>query len=156
MFGLSSSNIKNMRRGRAKIPSTLPWLLVYFVFKETAIDLTPSQCLATFFSLGFDIELAIDVETRNPEEVDRDFHDLKNLNFKISEAKTTAIDSDDPEFELDLRIGFDRTRLTLRADCLRSIGNRVAAELPLEPSDHAEPDYKGWFDMKFGSSVPLS
>lgn len=156
MFGLSSSNIKNMRRRDVETPNELPWLLVYFIFKETGTDLTRSESLRTFFALGFDIELAVDVETRNPEEIDFDRHDLKNFNFSISEAKATAADPNDAEFELDLRLGFDRTRLTLRADGMRSIGNRVAGELPLEPSDDVEPDYKGWFDMKPGPSVPLS
>lgn len=156
MKGLSESSIKTMRRGDAKTPAELPWLLIYFFFKETEIDVTTYQSLATFYALGFDIQLLIDVETRNPENSDRDIHDLKNFDFQIYEAKCTAVDPDDAEFELDLRVGFDRTRLTLRADGIRSNGNKIAGEIPLDPLEDYEQDYKGWFDMRFGSSNPLS
>ena len=156
VYGLSQSNIKSMRSSKAKTPKKLPWLLVYFVFKETNLDITQSQSLQTFFALGFDIELKLDVETRNAEDHNRDLHDLKNLDFRISEAKATAEDPNDEEFELDLRIGFDRTRMTVRADGLRVMGNRVAGEIPLEPIDETTKDYIGWFEMKPASSKPLS
>lgn len=154
--GLSDSNVKGMRRGTAKVPPNLPRLLVSFLFFTTNIDVTRQQCLSAFHQLGFDIQLALDVQTRNVEDGAHDVHDLKNLRFEIYEAKTTAEDPEAGDFELDLRIGFDRTRLTLRADGLRPLGNYLAAETPAAPGEGAEPDYTGWFRMRLATRDPLS
>ena len=153
--GLSPSNVKNMRRAE-KGPHALPGLLVSFLFIDIDIDVTLQQTLTAFDGLGFDIQLALDIQTLNMEDSAHDAHDLKNFRFEIYEAKATAEDPETDDFELDLRIGFDRTRLTIRADRLRPVGNYLAAETPATPGDEAEADYSGWFLMRLATREPLS
>ncbi len=154
--GLSCSSFKAMRRPGGKIPITVPQTLAIIIFKLTAIDVTETRNIAFFYQLGFDICLQIDVETQNREEGEPDEHELKNFRFEIYEANAIAEDPDDPDFELDLRIGFDRTRLTIRADSQRIIGNRTCAETPPDPGTATKPDYKGWFKMRLVGRNPLS
>ncbi|TBF24860.1 MULTISPECIES: hypothetical protein [Rhizobium] len=154
--GLSMSNVKNMRRREACIPTTIPRLLVSFLFRETHIDVTRQQALAGFHQLGFDIQLRIDVETRNSENSSIDVHDLRNLFYEIHEFNATAEDPTNPDFELDLRIGFDRTRLTLHAEGLRSIGNRLVGEITRVPGEGADAGYTGWFKMLLTGEKPLN
>lgn len=154
--GLSASSIKSMRRRQAKVPPALPRILVSFLFLETQIDVTRQQYLAAFHQLGFDIQLSINVETRNVEDSLHDVHDLKNFTLELHEANATAEDPEVRDFELDLRVGFDRTRLTLRAKDLRPLGNHLAAETPGMPNERLEPDYSGWFRMRLKSRNPPS
>lgn len=158
LYGLSASSLKAMlREGNIKNP--LPQPLVEIIFKLTGEDVTKAQNIASFHQLGFDIRLEIDVETQNRKPGQLDEHELKNLLFEIHEANDTAEDPEKPDFELDLRIGFDRARLTIRAEELKVTSNQICAETQLEPELNEvvrEPDYTGWFDMRFVNRSPLS
>lgn len=153
--GMSQSNIKNMRREN-RYPETLPGPLISFLFSELAVDVTEFQSLEAFHQLGFDIQLNIDVETKNLESNDKDSHSLKNLYFEIHEAKAVIEDPGIEDTELDLRIGFDRARLTIRGENLRSIGNKLTGETPVIPGETCHSDYSGWFFMRLASRAPLS
>lgn len=153
--GLSHSNVKLMRRNQ-KGPKKLPGVMVSFLFVDVNIDVTPQQSLVAFHNLGFDIQLGLDVQTRNTEDTAHDVHDLTNFRFEMYEAKATADDPDEDDFELDLRIGFDRTRLSVRAEKLRPVGNYLAAETPMSPGEGTDPDYTGWFRMRLATRDPLS
>ena len=153
--GLSHSNIK-IRRGDPAWPKALPAPLVTLIYIQTGIDVTAGEVLRAFHDLGFDTRLAIDVISHNREPDQPDLHDLRNLIFEIHEANAVAEDPEDGAFELDLRIGFDRVRLTIRADDLKPVSNRFCAQTPLRPGEGAEPDYDGWFAMRFLDTDPLS
>lgn len=153
--GLSTSSVKNMRRSGVG-PRRLSMPMVGFIFFETDIDVTPTQSLQSFYELGFDAQLGLDVVTRNSEDDEVDVHDLRNFRFEIYEANAKADDPGNVDLELDLRIGFDRIRLSLRAENLRPVGNYLAAETPRDPDGGGEPDYTGWFLMRLASRDPIS
>lgn len=155
LSGLSQSNIKNMRR-TDRYPESLPGPVVSFLFSELGVDITELQSLEAFHQLGFDIQLRIDLETKNLESNDTDAHNLKNLSFEIHEAKAVIEDPGADDTELDLRIGFDRARLTIRAKGLRPVGNKLTGETPAVPGEPTSTDYTGWFNMRLASRTPLS
>ena len=150
--GLSHSNVKTMRK-RNGWPTTLPRPLVEILFRETGIDVTPEQNLAAFHELEFDIRLEIPVTTANSEPDEPDRYSLDGMTFEIAEAHAEV---DDGEALTDVRIGFDKTRLTIRADDLKPTGNYFACETPEEPGAGFEPDYTGWFKVKFMGVEPLN
>ena len=98
----------------------------------------------------------METENRAPGESDR--HNLKNLMFEIQEADGTADDPDKDDFELELKIGFNRVRLTVYADGLKVPGNRIAFESLACPDDAEKHDaeFRGRFDIRGVGRDPLS
>lgn len=156
LFGLSQSTVKSMINGKKKNFKEIPQLLATIIFSVTGIDVTESKSVEVFSQLGFDIRLKMDVESGNPEQGQPDKHNLRNFSFEIHEANATAEDPTEPAFELDLRIGFDRIRMTVRAEELKVTSNEVCAETPREPSSGIPQDYTGWFHMRLADRRPLS
>lgn len=152
---LSHSNIKT-KRGDKAWPKELPGPLVTILYTESGIDVTVGEVLKAFYGLGFDARLAIDVVSHNREPDQPDLYDLQNLRFEIQEAYAVAEDPENGDFELDLRIGFDRVRLTIRADELKPTGNRFCAQTRLRPGEGDDPDYDGHFAMRLLDTNPLS
>lgn len=152
LSGLSHSNIKTMRK-RNGWPNTLPRPLIEILFREASIDVTPEQNLAAFQELEFDIRLEIPVTTANNEPGEPDRYSLDGMTFEITEAH---VEIDDGEKLSDARIGFDKARLTIRADDLKPTGNYFACQTPEEPGEGFEPDYTGWFRVKFMGVEPLN
>jgi len=150
--GLSHGSTKKMPTNNSW-PNTLPRPLGEFFFRETGIDITPEQNLAAFHDLEFDIRLDIPVTTANSEPEEPDRYSLDAMTFEIAEAHAEL---DDGEALTDVRIGFDKVRLTVRADDLKPTGNYFACETPQEPGEGFEPDYTGWFRVKFMGIDPLN
>lgn len=152
LVGLSHPNIKSMKK-RDGWPDNLPSPLIDFIFRNIDIDITKTQTLAQVYDLEFDIRLALPVTKANskPEEPDR--YSLDGMTFEIAEAYAEV---DDGEGLTDVRIGFDKARLTIRADDLKPTGNYFACETPQEPGEGFEPDYTGWFKVKFMGVEPLN
>ncbi len=154
--GWSHSTIKNIKSKKRENFKTISKPLATIIYLETGIDVSESQSIDHFYQLGFDISVNIDPVPNNSQSDQPDCHELKNFSFEIHEANATATDPDDSEFELDLRIGFDRTRMTIRSEQLDVTSNKICAETSSDPTEQEKPDYKGWFKMRAASRVPLS
>ena len=66
MYGLGQSTFKNMRR-KNEWQKPIPQILAEIIFGHSGIDVTVDQSLQTFLSLGFEIQLTLDVERHNEE-----------------------------------------------------------------------------------------
>ncbi len=154
--GWSQSTFKNIKSGSRSVFNDIPKSIATVIYLETGIDVTENQCIDHFYQLGFDISLNINSIPNNSQPQQPDSHELKNFSFEIHEANATATDPDDTEFELDLRIGFDRTRITIRSEQLQVTSNKVCAETPSDRTEHETRDYTGWFAMRATSRKPLS
>ena len=155
MYGLGQSTFKNMRR-KNEWQKPIPQILAEIIFGHSGIDVTVDQSLQTFLSLGFEIQLTLDVERHNEEINGSVTVDLKNLGFEIHEACTVATDPRNEEFELNVRIGFENLRLSVSSEAQVVTSNSVVGETPNTPDQASEPDYYGWFEMRLSSRDPLS
>jgi len=154
---LGATTIKTMKSGsRRKQTDTLPQPLAVILFIETGIDVTTAQSIQQFSQIDFGINLRIDVLPENPEPEEPDAFHLKSFVFEIQEAHAVGSDPSDRDVELDLRIGFDKLRLSINAPGLKVASNRICAETPKSPEEIREPDYSGWFTMKLVSREYLS
>ena len=152
--GLSFSNIKLMRSGKKGWPTTLPYGLVEML-QQGGNDVSFGQRLNLFSKLGFDIRLDCScIDARNNENPNR--FTLEDLRFEIHEANAVAEDPENADFEIELKVGFDRIRLTVLGDNLKTEGNFIACETPDSPEAKGISDAVGWFRMRFVSSDPLA
>ena len=109
LSGLSHGSTKNMKTNETW-PASLPRHMAELLFREIGIDVTPTQNLAAFHDLEFDIRLEIPVTTANSEPGEPDRYSLDGMTFEIAEAHAEL---DDGEALTDVRIGFDKARLGL-------------------------------------------
>lgn len=154
LSGLSFSNIKLMRAGKRHWPTTLPYGLVEALHRK-GHDVSLGQSLDFFSKLGFDIRLDCGCgDARNNEDPNR--FTLEDLRFEVHEANAVADDPENTDFEIELKIGFDRLRLTVMGEDLKIEGNFVACETLDAPGAEAISDASGWFKMRLVSTEPLA
>jgi len=150
--GFSRSTFRDMKAGNKNYPSTLPYGIVEALYRK-GHDISDRQVLDFFHKLGFDIRLDCGC-ARNNEDPSR--FTLEDLRFEIHEADAVADDPENPDFELELKIGFDRLRLTVMGDDLKTEGNFIACETSDTPEAEGISDADGWFKMRLVSTDPLS
>lgn len=129
-----------------------PAALLRFLREKTGIDATKDQTLELYGDLDFGIELEIGVEPRNEGELDSPAI-LKMCNFVFAvepafkEHRIELNDETQRTETLELRIGFDRLRLSISGPALKVHGNFICG---LEGIDHetSPSDYQGSLRMK--------
>lgn len=156
LSGWSQSTFKNIKNETRAPFKDIPRPLVILIYLAVGIDVSENQDIDHFYQLGFDISLNIVPVPINSAPEQHDVHELRDFSFEIHEANATATDPADKDFELDLRIGFDRTRLTIRSEELKVTSNKVCAETQRDPEASEPKDYNGWFDMRLANRLPLS
>lgn len=155
--GWSASNVKKFRNNPKYIPKKIPLVLAGHFFNQHGFDVTHDKLISAFKSLDFEIQLTIDAVPSNTEPGEAAQYSIENLDFEIHEAKGIAeVDGR----EVRVRVGFEQTRVTLRSEEVRNIGNTVAGESPIDAeSAEADPDYvfrSGIFSMRLVDRDPLS
>jgi hypothetical protein len=155
--GWSHSNVKKFRNNRKYVPKKIPLILAGYLFNQLKFDVTQDKLISAFKSLDFEIQLKMDAIPMNTADGHPSKYGIENFDFEIHEAKGIA---DVDGKEIRVRIGFEETRISLRADELQNVGNRVVGETPIDATNTTvDEEYRfhsGNFDMRLVSRNPLS
>lgn len=152
MKGYSRSTFRDMVACKKAWPTALPYGIAEVLFLQ-GHDVSPEKVFSFFNKLGFDIQFACGCAPNNQAP---NRFTLEHLRFEIHEADAVADDPEDETLELELKVGFDRLRLTIIGDGLQHLGDFVACKTPDSPEDDGPSDDSGWFRMRSVSTEPLA
>lgn len=153
--GFSRSTVKNIVAGKSKVKKKMSAALAAVFFKiDKDLDITRGKVMKAFYELEFDLRLEVEPVIHNYAPQGKVQLELRDLVHTIHEAKAVATDPNNSDFELNLRVGFERARLALRAGGLRPTANRLIGDLPNTTEN--DPEYSGEFTLKVASVSPLS
>lgn len=138
-------------------PSTVKRFADYLGIPRTQVPLRyqwPEVGKGTFEGFDFGISISLVAEVVDARPPNNEIVKLSELRIELYEASSVEPDPADEDYEVDIRLGFDKIRLSLLNEGISLSGNYMLATKAMTPDEVLENEYVGSFDIRKDGTCP--